>query len=471
MAANIFTGATNSNWNTSTNWSLGAVPTGSDGNTATFDATSPNCTVNVSAVCNSIDFTGYTNTITMTNQIQSNGNITLDSGMLISGSGALVCAETATLTSDGKTWPNALTLQGTSKTRTLADDWTVTGLVNLAGATTNVLNGNNLYCQDSLTQANQIISGTTTIHLIGTGTWSVSGTTSLRNNLVFNTAGTITVSGTVTHNTGTITYVAGTIVTTGSTLTRNAVDAGDLDTAGMTWNNITIGTSNSTLTLLSDVNMTGTLSTGTATQTTFTGAFNMNVGGGLSIGTTGLWVGTASIVLNGTGSIVFGGSAPEIRINVTINTSGTITFNTSNPIHINTGTFTYVTGTVVTTGSTLAISNSATLNLNGLILDNLTLGNSAASAKTWTLNSGFVINGAFVCTGPTALNNSTLKSSSVGVQRVVTLAQGGTHQINFLVVEDIDSSQGVTIWNWRGTLSNASNWKSLVPPSTAAFAS
>ena len=77
MAANIFTGATNSLFSVATNWSLGTVPTSTDANTATFDATSPNCTVNVSSNCQSLDFTGYTNVLTMTFILTvSNGTVT-----------------------------------------------------------------------------------------------------------------------------------------------------------------------------------------------------------------------------------------------------------------------------------------------------------------------------------------------------------------------------------------------------------
>ena len=60
MAANIFTGAINANTNNAGNWSLLSIPTFSDGNVATWGATSPNCTVNATLSCNAVDFTGYT---------------------------------------------------------------------------------------------------------------------------------------------------------------------------------------------------------------------------------------------------------------------------------------------------------------------------------------------------------------------------------------------------------------------------
>ena len=58
-------------WGTPGNWDTGAIPTAATD--AIFDNLSPNCTVNITtAVCRNLNFnsgTGYTNTITMTNNI------------------------------------------------------------------------------------------------------------------------------------------------------------------------------------------------------------------------------------------------------------------------------------------------------------------------------------------------------------------------------------------------------------------
>jgi hypothetical protein len=73
MAIYYWRGLTNSNWGTAGNWSTGststlggAVPTNVDD--AIFDINSSACTVNVTtAQTRSINFTTYTQTITMTN--------------------------------------------------------------------------------------------------------------------------------------------------------------------------------------------------------------------------------------------------------------------------------------------------------------------------------------------------------------------------------------------------------------------
>ena len=60
-------------------------------------------------------------------------------------------------------------------------------------------------------------SGTTSILLNGTGTWSNASTGALQNNLTINTAGTITISGNLYYNTGTLTYLSGKVITKNST--------------------------------------------------------------------------------------------------------------------------------------------------------------------------------------------------------------------------------------------------------------
>lgn len=152
MAKYFKTGATT--WNSAANWSTssisgsdtGGVPTNTDD--VLFQLGSGNCNVDVAAVCGTLNFTGYTGTLTMTNGItvgsgSAGGSITLSSGMTIASTGGIASNNTSTLTSNGKTWPNSVTLSGASKTFTLADAWTIGGTVTLNGTTleTIVLNG------------------------------------------------------------------------------------------------------------------------------------------------------------------------------------------------------------------------------------------------------------------------------------------------------------------------------------------
>jgi hypothetical protein len=112
-------------WNSANSWSVtsstgsdnAGVPTSAD--TVFFDSNSGPCSVNVAGLCTSIDFTNYTNTITMTNGISVWGNITLFSATTISGAGGLTINANSTISPNSKTWPNSVTVSGTTSTITI----------------------------------------------------------------------------------------------------------------------------------------------------------------------------------------------------------------------------------------------------------------------------------------------------------------------------------------------------------------
>lgn len=141
MAIRTWRGLTNANWGTAGNWLEGAVPTNADD--CIFDATSSGCTVNITtAACRSINFTAYTRTITMTNNIAiganggSNAGVTLGISMGIAGTGALnILTANSTLTSNGRIWPNTLNI-GTNAANsttwcTISDVWNQYGNIGL----------------------------------------------------------------------------------------------------------------------------------------------------------------------------------------------------------------------------------------------------------------------------------------------------------------------------------------------------
>ena len=115
----------------------GIAPSSTD--TIDFTATSGQLTVNTPFTIAGIDFTNWTGTLTMSAILTSSGNVKLVSGMTIAGASGLTVSTTATLTSNGKTWPNNLTFSGTSQTYTLADDWTVNGTFSVGNS---IVNGN-----------------------------------------------------------------------------------------------------------------------------------------------------------------------------------------------------------------------------------------------------------------------------------------------------------------------------------------
>lgn len=496
---NIFTGATDSNWGTSTNWSLAAVPTAADGNTATFNVTSPNCTVNTSArVCNAIDFTGYTNTLTMTFGITCSGNVTFQANQSsrIAGGQALTINATSAIITNNCTWNNALLFSVAATTKTITGTLTCAGLFT-SSTSTQTVNGGTLIMGAGLTMSGNMV-GTTNLSITG-GTWSGGGV--LENNLDFN--GNVTVSGSVGFRTSTLSHTSGTITTTGSTL-NVATNAVTWDTDPIVWNNITMTGTGQVHPLLSDLRIGGTwtLSNTNGTTQNFTGAFTIYAGGNITQGSTSAIVTGAPIIYNGTG-IWSSASTGQLRNNLTINTAGSFTI--SGNVNYNTGTLTYVAGSTTTTGSTLTVGASTTFNIAGMPIENFALQSSSTatlnslltatgtitssvssvSPKSWLGTAGFTclnftsvnssgvgivtfkngntytVTGTLTLTG-TAATIATFVSSTPGSFYTFTLSQGATQDVAFYSPTDAHSEGGQTIWTYKGVIgSNVTNWNLL----------
>lgn len=273
MAVNLFTGATNNNWGTATNWSQGTVPTASDGHVTTFDGTSPNCTVNTSnRVCNNIDFTGYTGTITMTFIITVSGNITYSSTMNVAGASAMQMNANGTITSNGFSWPNTFVWSATC-TPTLSGNFTVTGstTVNLNCTITLTPTTSEVFRTNGLSQSglNSSLIGTAEVRVTG-GTWVCSTSGGVGGNRIFGFDGNVTISGTcnfLSGFSGTAKWYSGT--QSGGQININS--SCTLDLAGNTFTNITFNTSGITLTVNSTLSATTLAFTSALAAITFAG--------------------------------------------------------------------------------------------------------------------------------------------------------------------------------------------------------
>ena len=326
------------NWSTDASWSTtsgGAADTTKPvaGDTANLDANSGQITVDVASACTIVNCTGYTNTLTFNAALTVAGTVTFVSGMTITGTSDLIVTTTATLTSGGKTLTGGLHFQGTA-TFTLADNWDVNGTLTVGGgAGTTTINGNTINAGGNLTQGVRNSLGTTNIIMDGTGTWSSTASIgiAIRHNLTFNTAGTITISGNVRYSVNSLVYTAGTMITTGSDLsTEIASDTLIFNTSGMTWNNISLG-STGTITNTSTLNISGTLNLGQTSNTCTYNGSDFNVTGNfLSRNTTGSSGGTAKVVMAGTGSqtLTMNNTTGVQRLVFIIDSTGTVTFST-----------------------------------------------------------------------------------------------------------------------------------------------
>ncbi len=440
---------TGGNWNSTSTWVEGAVPTTSDN--VVFTATSGDLIVNINtANILGIDFTNYVGTVTFNAYIQVIGAINLGTGGYTQ-SGALGFAinGTSSITSNGVVWSRILRFFGTAITFTLNDNLTITGEIIFSSSASATFNGNTLNIGGSLTFiGNPIVSGTTSFVFNGTGTWSHSSTGALRNNLTINTLGTLTISGAVYYNTGTLTYTAGTVVTTGSTL--NSSVSTTFATNGINWNNVTLSGGSQTYTFSNDFTVAGTLSLSGTTATILTGS-NIFITGNLSVTTTATTSGTTLITFNGTGSQTWSHSAiGYLRPSVTINKpSGTLTI--SGNIYYGVGTLTYISGTVNAAGSLLNINASATLNtgiVNWNIVEFEPIG--TPTNITITMVSDFRVNGRL-----TVKSRVNLSFTSTGGNLVTAgeLVMGGDTN----GVTSLSLSNNITITNFSTYYQAATN--------------
>jgi len=408
------------NWNATATWIEGIVPV--LGDTVFAAVTSGQLTVNVAAACTSIDFTNYTNTLTMNATLSVGGNVTLVAAMTVTGTGTLSITAAATITSNGKTWSGAMGSTGAFAI-TLNDSWTIVGTLTLTSASTGAqYNGNSLTIGGGITvygNGNRSVSGTTTFILNGTGTIT-SGTNSvIFNNLTFNTTGTITISGTMNFRRGTLTYTAGTMIVTGRLNIQQ--EATTLNTSGMAWNEVLFSGVTITYTLTSNLNVNTLLLGSTTNQTTINGS-TINVTGSIQLlGTSGgLTTGTTTIKI--TGGTITSSSGMTLRSPLEI--AGNVTIASGNTLTYNTGTLTYTSGNVTTTGSTLALTGSATLiNMDKIAWNTVTI----TAGGTVTMNKFFSGN---------PKQKTTIQSSAAGTAYTITFQDDFEKTAKFVKTSD-----------------------------------
>jgi hypothetical protein len=132
--------------------------------------------------------------------------------------------------------------------------------------------------------------------------------------------------------------------------------------------------------------------------------------------------GTTKFVLNGTGTLSTASSTAILSCDLTINTNGTVTIGTNCCLA---GTFTYVKGTVVTTGSTMIFAGAnQTINTGSIVFVNIQL-----NGTVLTLSNNITATGNLNCStvgGAKTINGFTL---FVGGGLVVSIATGGTTNI------------------------------------------
>ena len=490
MANRYLVAGGNGQWNSTSNWSAtsggaagASVPVAAD--TVIFDAASANAsiTVDVASICTSITASSYTGTLTVNSTLTCSTGFTFSTGMTCAGTGTITVTSSATLTSNGVVFPGTLIVTASS-TITTTDSLTVGTLSFNSTSGSPVLTGGTINTS-SLTSANLssgLISGTTKIVLVGTGTVSfpVGWSGYIANSIDINSVSTTFVNN-FRYTTGTLRYIAGTVDASASTLVL--VGSCTVNTAGMNWGNVSVP-STVTITLASNLNISGNFSIPAAVTITFTGAFVVNTGtllfsfsnstmtlNGGTINTSSLLsstissgniTGTTKIILVGTGTVSFPTSwAGNFSNSIDINSVST-TF--VNNFRYSAGTLRYIAGTVDTSASILVILSSCTTSTAGMNWSSIYVTATAGITLESNLNiSGdLVITGAFTVTfgGAFVVNTGTLLFNLTS--STVTL-NGGTINTNSLIGSTNINSGVITgttkiVLVGTGTVNFPTNW-------------
>lgn len=336
MASRFLVSGGNGNWNSTTNWSdtdggaSGAsFPVAADDVIINANSLNAPLIINVVSECRSFSASNYTGTISMDSTLTSVGtaalgNITLSSGMTITGSGTFAKRGTTTtgrITSNGAIFDCNFSFTNTVACTTLID-----GLMQVEGNLSSTLNSTVITTintgiiklKGNLIHNNPL-AGSATIELVGSPTSTITqvATRYLGTNLVIN-KGVGTFNQVDLYwgaNSRTLTYTSGIINHTGVLFTANATSA-TINTNGMNWN--TLEVTNSVL-FTSIFNANRLQRTTTSVNNIFGGThgFNINYVELISTGNGGNFQGTVGgLVYKINNSLIFtvaGGVNGQIR--------------------------------------------------------------------------------------------------------------------------------------------------------------
>jgi hypothetical protein len=353
--------------------------------------------------------------------------------VVTTGSTLNITGGVTTLNTNGIDWNNVTI---TNSIQTLTSDLNCQNFT-MAGATNVTINnsGGNVYILGNLSHnSSQLLSGTASINLIGTGTWNHLSTGDIRNNLNINTSGTLTIGANIYYNTGTLTYIQGEVIATGSTL--NIAVSTTLNTNGITWNNISF--TGGTQTLLSDLDVLNL----TSLSTTINGLFNVNIGGNLRNAGIGNTTGTATLILNGTGTLSTDSNNNGFQNNIIINTKGTITIGVR--FYYSIGKLTYITGKVVAKNSTLTLATSTLINCHKINFDNVII----VFPSTITMNE-------FFSGSPSLVTN--ISSNSTTSNNTITFQDGFEKIAKFVDISNCTLSKPLQLLVTTNSKRNSRN--------------
>lgn len=315
-----------------------------------------------------------------------------------------------------------------------------------------------------------------------TGTLTFTSTLSTTGNLVFST-------GMLTAGAGTLSFTTNTF-----SITSN----------GVSLRNVT-GSGSPVITLIDNCSVINLSKTGASGTFTINGLFNISVSGNLTVGTNTFMTGTATMILTGNCTISGGG---RLRMNLTINSSGTVTFPSTYTFDGSGYIVTYTAGVVVAPTTTTISANRTFdvdgINWNTIIFDSnstitllskldatiitidasptfdgvagwetdtFILGTVANTGRVVTLEDGveYKVNTDFNSIRSTNSNSNraVLQSSDATNLAIFTCGAGCVMNVGYTNAIRIDSSLGKQVYSFNGVYTTAINWSNAFPVSVA----
>jgi hypothetical protein len=396
----------------------------------------------------------------------SGAELKYTSGTLSNGSANLGLSRggnTSAVISNGVNWGNIYIYQNTT---TLSDDMNINNFEFSFNSAT--LNGNNLRINGNINLASggQVLSGTTVLQIVGTGSqsWTGAGPARISTPFVINKpSGTLSLFGALNFSGSSFTHTAGLVNSGSSTLTL--VNNSTFNTGTMSgsnsWNNFTINAS-ITLTLSSTLNVNGTLLCNGSTTFAGTSGFSTSGFSCITAGSTLTFQNatanpSASYVI--TGALIITGTAAS---RIILQAAGSASFT-----GIANGTaLTYSSGTIPTSGMTISQATGiAPTGFLNLLPNRPTI--TGGTSPNFTISPS-----VSPTTGSIAMR--------AGYKAIFTLANNGiaTQNVAYAQTQDINSNAGQTILsfgsNGDDTATNTAlfrtlNWGPLIAPSGSVY--
>ena len=111
--------------------------------------------------------------------------------------------------------------------------------------------------------------------------------------------------------------------------------------------------------------------------------------------------------------------------------------------------------TLTTTTGGLVVNANSTITTNGKTMS--VPFSALTGGITLTFADDFILSNSLAIFG-TLASPITAQTNSSGVQRKLTIPQGTTYSIDYCAAVDLNSGDGVTAWNYKGSQSNCINW-------------